>query len=367
MIKDTQTRTRVRNFIVKLWNEFVAQATKQPPPKKETEKKSVVGMKGFLTQLILSLSAKRSKSGSSSNKSAAAVKYLMSLEKRTMSDVEIMAALGKIFPAEKLNQLYTDYIRKSGKVKGRNKNSVRNTKEEQYIARQIKNLKSLLHAYSCDRVNCPVKHCVGMRKLWRHWYQCSDTSSCRIRDCKNMRRLASHFYHVCYPKLCTDPTYKCPKGICHVAFRRDELEESLKFGKAQVKKGLEKMVSEAFFKVSSLSSSSSSSSVEKTKSEPEKSLSPDVLNSLVQGMSQFLGRISDVAASQASYRSGDPKTAAIVLDDIKNATHECFPELESLLELNATVRNLKTKRSRYMIYDKESRNTKRNTKRRSIL
>ena len=109
-----------------------------------------------------------------------------------------------------------------------------------------------------------------------------------------------------------------------------------------------------------LASQSSSSSVEKTKSEPEKAaLSPDVLNSLVQGMSQFLGRISDEAVSQASYRSGDPKAAAIVLDDIKHATSECFPELESLLELNATVRNLKTKRSRYMIYEKDARNRKR--------
>ena len=66
-IQDVNQRTRVKNYIIKLWNEFVAQATKQPPPKKETEKKSVVGMKGFLTQLILSLSAKQSKSGSSSN------------------------------------------------------------------------------------------------------------------------------------------------------------------------------------------------------------------------------------------------------------------------------------------------------------
>ena len=233
---------------------------------------------------------------------------------------------------------------------------MRTTKEEQYIARQITSLKSLLHAYSCDRANCPVKQCIGMRKLWRHWYQCSDTSSCRIRDCKNMRRLATHFYHVCYPKICTDPSYKCPKGICHLAFRRDE---SLTFGKAQVHKGLEQMVSDAFSKVCPLASPSSSS-VEKTKSEPEKAaLSPDVLNSLVQGMSQFLGRISDEAASQASYRSGDPKAAAIVLDDIKHATSECFPELESLLELNATVRNLKTKRSRYMIYEKDARNRKR--------
>ena len=366
LIKEATQRTRVRNTIVKLWNEFVAQATKHPQPapsERETKKKkSVVSpMRGFVVQLIKLLESKVRKSNGSS-RAAVAVKYLMSLQTNTMTDVEIMTALRKVFPESKLNGLYGEYIRVSGKTQMKSDSTLRTAKEEQYIARQITNLKSLLHAYSCDRSNCPVKLCAGMRKMWRHWYTCPDTSSCRLRGCRGIRLLASHFYHGCYPKLCCDSSYQCPQSICHVAFRKDGPMESFKFEKAQVMKGLKDIILRTSSKVlssasisntSSRSSSSSSSSKDKTKSEQEY-LSPDVVDSLMQGMSEFLGQISDKAATRASYRNGDLKTASIVLDDIENATSECFPELESLLELHTTVRNLKTKRSRYMLNEKET-------------
>jgi hypothetical protein len=341
-IADPTLKVQHHKIIVRLWNDFVAQAT-ATSQSNTTEKQNQIRITEFVKMLIKSLRIK-AKSGKSLEKSERVIKYLTSLDTKSMSSASIMTALRKVFAQAKLNQLYEEFIKSitNGKKTEEQKKRIRD--------RQINHLSTLLHAYSCDRSNCPVKLCVGMRKMWRHWYTCPDTSLCKIKECKNLRQLALHFYDTCYPKITQDPKYKCPKGICDVAFRKGEPEECLKFDKSQIKKGFEEMI------IKKCSSSSESSNLSTTSSSSsETTLSSEVMDSLLHGMYEFLNRVSDSAADRAIYRSGDSKSAAIILDDIEHATSQCYPEADSSLEVRRSVRNLKTKRSRYMFSTKNRR------------